>query len=308
MTGATAGTRRERAWRGGRDRNEALALLLPGLVIFAVFALLPFGRVVELSVMRWDGLSPTQTFVGLQNFRDVLGHDPVFWTALVNTGIWTALSLLVPPAIGFGLALGLNENLAGRGLLRTVFYLPVVIAPIAVATMWRWMYDPFFGIMSSMLKDLGVARPPDWLGDPHLALYSVFAAYVWQSVGFSLVLFLAGLQGVSGTLLEAARMDGATRWQSLRHVTVPSLSATFTVVLVLSAINALRTFDIIYGMTHGGPGQASQVLVLWAFWQSLQLHDYGRGGAIAVILLAISFVVVVPYVRWIMRREREAAA
>ena len=295
--------------RTGRHREtiDASILLLPGLAIFALFALLPFVEVVHLSVLRWDGMSPERRFVGLQNYRDVLLHDPVFWTALLNTAIWTVLSLIVPPAIGFVIALGLNQRIAGRGALRAVFYLPVVVAPIAVATMWRWMYDPFFGVVATALKGLGLgAFVPDWLGDPHVALYSVFVAYVWQSTGFSLVLFLAGLQGVSPTLLEAARMDGATRRQSLIHVTLPSLAPTITVVLVLSVVNALRTFDIIYGMTHGGPGQATQVLVLWAFWQSLQLHDYGRGSAIAVILLAISFAIVIPYVGWLLRRERRA--
>ena len=289
------------------ELRQALLLLAPAVALYAFFALLPFADVVRLSVMRWDGMSPVRQFVGLANYRDVLGHDPVFATAWKNTLIWTALSVVVPPAIGFVLALGLNQRIRGRAVLRAVFYLPVVIAPIAVATMWRWMYDPFFGLIGSALKAVGLpGLVGDWLGDPHLALYSVFVAYVWQSVGFSLVLFLAGLQTVSPTLLEAARMDGATRWGSLRHVTLPSIAATVTVVLVLSVINALRTFDIIYGMTHGGPGQATQVLVLWSFWQSLQLHDYGRGSAIAVILLAMSLAIVIPYIGWMLRREEKA--
>ena len=288
-----------------RDAIDAAVLVLPGFVIFVIFALLPFVEVVHLSMLRWNGMSPDRSFVGFENYRDVLLHDPVFWTALLNTAIWTALSLIVPPGIGFVIALGLNQRIVGRGAIRAVFYLPVVVAPIAVATMWRWIYDPFFGLVTTALKGLGIIAP-DWLGNPHVALFSVFLAYVWQSTGFSLVLFLAGLQGVSLTLLEAARMDGATRRQSLIHVTLPALAPTITVVLVLSVVNALRTFDIIYGMTHGGPGQATQVLVLWSFWQSLQLHDYGRGSAIAVILLAISFVIVIPYVGWLLRRERRA--
>lgn len=284
--------------------RDAYVLLAPGLLIFAIFALLPLVKVVYLSFLDWDGMSQHAAFVGLRNYTDTLSRDPVFWTALSNTAIWTVLSLIIPPGIGFGLALSLNQRLPGKSIIRAMFYLPVVIAPIAVATMWRWIYDPFFGIISSLLTELGLRSfAADWLGNPHIALYSVFIAYVWQTTGFSLVLFLAGLQSVSQTLLEASRMDGAGRWQSFIAVTLPSLYSTITIVLVLSVINALRTFDIIYGMTHGGPGQSTQVLVLWAFWQSLQLHQYGKGSAIAVILLLLSFVIVIPYVCWLLKTE-----
>lgn len=284
-----------------------MILLGPGLLIFAVFAVVPFVDVIRLSFVRWDGMSPHQTFVGLQNYRAILTQDAVFWTAFNNTLIWTILSVLIPPGIGFVLALGLNHDLRGRNTLRAMFYLPVIIAPIAVATMWRWMYDPFFGIVNAVFSEFGLkGLIQDWLGNRQVALYAVFVAYVWQTVGFSMVLFLAGLQNVSTTLIEASRLDGANRWQSFRFVTVPALGTTFTIVLVLTVINSLRAFDIVYGMTHGGPAQATQLLALWAFWQSLQLHDFGKGSAIAVVLLLLSAVIVIPYLRWTLRREDEA--
>jgi raffinose/stachyose/melibiose transport system permease protein len=287
---------------------QALLLLGPAVAIYGVFAVLPFLGVLRLSLLRWDGLAPRQVFVGLQNFRAIFTQDSVFWTAFDNSLIWTALSVVIPPAIGFTLALGLNQKIRGRNTLRAVFYLPVIIAPIAVATIWRWMYDPFFGVVNAVLTALHLpGLIEDWLGNPKVALFSVFAAYVWQNVGFSLVLFLAGLQGVSETLREAARLDGANRAQVFRYVTLPAMRTTITIVLVLTLINSFRTFDIVYGMTHGGPAQSTQLLAFWAYWQSMQLHDFGKGSAIAVVLLVLTALVVVPYLHWTQRREEHAA-
>ena len=288
-------------------RSQAIILLGPALLAYGIFAVLPFLDVIRLSVMRWDGLSPHAQFIGLDNYRSIFTQDAVFWTAFDNTVIWTILSVLVPPSIGFGLALGLNQNLRGRSVLRALFYLPVIIAPIAVATMWRWMYDPFFGIVNALLTDAGLqGLIQDWLGNRRVALYAVFVAYVWQTAGFSMVLFLAGLQNVSPTLIEAARLDGANRRQCFRHVTLPALGSTITVVIVLSLINSFRTFDIVYGMTHGGPAQSTQLLAFWAYAQSMQLHDFGKGSAIAVVLLVITALIVIPYLRWTYSREELA--
>jgi raffinose/stachyose/melibiose transport system permease protein len=282
-------------------------LLGPALLIYLVFAIYPTLDDFHLSLMRWDGVSPDRKFVGLANYHAIFTQDPVFWGAFANTLIWTALSVTVPPLVGFAFALSVNQPLKGRNAMRAMLYLPAVIASIAVATIWRWMYDPFFGILTTMLNAMhmgGLIR--DWLGDPRIALYSIFLAHVWQSAGISMVLFLAGLQGVSKTLIEAARMDGANRLQVFYHVTLPAMRTTITVVLILTVINSFKTFDIVYGMTHGGPAQSTQVLALWAFWQSLQLHDFGRGGAIAVLLLVMTSAVVIPYLRWTQRNDKEA--
>ena len=188
--------------------------------------------------------------------------------------------------------------------MRALFYMPVIIAPIAVATMWRWMYDPFFGLFNAMLTALGLqGLIQDWLGDRHVALFSMFVASIWQTVGFSLVLFLAGLQNVSQTLLEASRVDGATRFQMFRYVTLPALRPSITIVLILSIINSLKAFDIVYGMTQGGPAQSTQMLALWAFTQAMQLGDFGRGAAISVVLLLVTTAIVVPYLRWSTARQ-----
>lgn len=288
-------------------RGQAIVLMAPALAVYSLFAIWPMIDVVILSFQNWNGIREDRYWVGLQNYYHILYNDPVFWVAFRNTVIWTFLSVVFPPLLGLLLALGLNQRLIGRAPLRAIYYLPVIIAPIAVATMWRWMYDPFFGLFTQMLTDMGLSSwAVDWLGDKDVALYSIFVAYVWQSVGFSMVLFLAGLQSVDKSLIDAAHIDGANRREIFKYVTLPALRPTITIVLVLSTISSLKAFDIVYGMTGGGPAQSTQMLALWAFTQSMQIFDYGRGSAVSVVLLAITLVIVVPYMRWSQRREEEA--
>lgn len=285
-----------------RPRTEGWVMLAPALAVYLLFAVYPMFDVVVMSFSKWNGLTPDAPFVGFDNYRFVLTSDPVFWGAFRNTLWWTVLALIIPNLISFGLALALNQALPGRASLRVVFYLPVIIASIAVATIWKWMYDPFFGLFNSLLTSWGF-QAWDWLGDRKIALWSVFAAHVWQSVGFGMVLFLAGLQSVSTTLVEAARIDGAGRWAVFRHVTLPALRPTIAVVLVLSLINSLKAFDIVYGMTGGGPAQSTQMLAMWAYSQAMQLGDFGKGAAISVILLLMTLAVVIPYLRWMMQNQ-----
>lgn len=285
-------------------RVQALILLVPALAIYAVFALYPMLNVVILSFQKWNGLDPNRQFVGIANYQAIFTRDPVFWVAFRNTVIWTLMSLIFPPMVGLLLALSLNQKIFGRNGLRAIFYLPVIIAPIAVATMWKWMYDPFFGLFNQLLTSWGMQGwINDWLGNRDIALYSVFVAYLWQTVGFSMVLFLAGLQNVSQTLVEAARIDGAGRWAVFKHVTLPALRPTITIVLVLSVISSLKAFDIVYGLTGGGPAQSTQMLALWAFTQAMQIFDFGRGAAISVVLLLITMAVVIPYLKWTQKHE-----
>ncbi|HZW02160.1 MAG TPA: sugar ABC transporter permease, partial [Candidatus Deferrimicrobium sp.] len=206
--------------------------------------------------------------------------------------------------IGLAFAVALDQKLRGRNAFRAALYLPAVIASIAVATMWSWMYNPIFGIVSATFEALGLEwLIQDWLGDPDVALYSILVAYAWQATGAAMVLFLAGLQNVSQELKEAARVDGASHVQVFRSVTFPALMPTFVVVTVLSIINSLKVFDLVYGMTGGGPAQSTQVLALWSYTQSFTLHDYGNGMAVAMVLLAVTLAIVIPYYIWMGRRD-----
>ena len=255
-----------------------------------------------MSFFEWDGISPERTFVGLDNYVTLFTQDPVFWRALSNTAIWVGLSLLIPTSLGLALALALNTKLFGRVGFRAIFYLPAIIASIAVATMWSWMYHPSLGLLNYLLEGVGLATP-DWLGDRNIALYSVFVPHIWTATGPNMILFLAGLQTIPGELIDAAQVDGANRIQVFRHVTLPSLRQISIIVIALTIINSLKVFDLIYSMTFGGPGQATQVLASWSYFQAFNLRNFGTGMAVAVVLLFITLLVVVPYLIWSSKED-----
>jgi raffinose/stachyose/melibiose transport system permease protein len=287
----------------------ALPFLAPALAAYLVFVVGPTVEAVRLSFFEWSGFQGTpQVFVGLQNYVRIFTQDPVFWTALTNTIIWVILSLIIPVVLGLVLAVALNRPLFGRNAFRSLFYIPGVLAPIAIANMWRWMYNPNFGVGVTLAEmfNLPWLAEIQWLGDRNLALYSIFAAFVWQIAGTNMVLFLAGLQSVVPEHIEAAKLDGANAWQVFRNVTLPALRPITVVVVVLTIINSIKVFDLIVGMTGGGPAQSTQVLALWSFTQSFGNHQYGMGNAIATVLLVITLIIVVPYMVWTARQEKNS--
>lgn len=292
------GARQHRFWR-------AVPYLAPAALLYGWFLVYPMLDAVRLSFFEWSGFrTEAPTYVGLDNYRRLFTADPVFWTALRNSLVWVVLSILVPMTLSLLLALALNRRMLGRNLFRSVFYIPAVFASITVAAMWRWIYNPTLGAVNRTLKSVGLESwTQQWLGDPKIALYSVFVAAIWQGVGFNMVLFLAGLQQVPPELVDSAKVDGARGLQIFRHVTLPALRPTFVVVVILTIINSLKVFDLIVGMTGGGPAQSTQVLALWSWTQSFQNHTFGQGGAVATVLLVLSLCLVVPYLSWALRGE-----
>jgi raffinose/stachyose/melibiose transport system permease protein len=289
---------------GVKKSASVLPFLIPALTIYVIFLVYPIISAIFMSFFNWDGVSPNRVFVGLDNYVYLFTKDDIFWRSLRNSGVWVVLSLLVPTTFGLTLALALNQKMTGRSIFRMIFYLPAIIASIAVATIWSWMYNPSLGLINGVLKQIGLKiLATDWLGNRDIALYSVFAAYTWMATGPNMVLFLAGLQGVPQDLVEAARVDGANRRQVFWSVTIPSLRPTFVVVIALSIINSLKVFDLIYGMTYGGPGDSTNVLASWSYFQAFSFNRYGLGMAVAVVLLLITLVIIVPYVIWANRGE-----
>ncbi len=281
----------------------ALPYLLPAIALYGYFIVYPMLDSVRLSFFKWSGFrTETPEFVGWANYIKMFTQDPVFWKAFTNSVIWVVLSLAIPMIIGLLLALALNRKIIGRNVMRSVFYIPAVFASITVAAMWRWIYNPTMGLINELLTQLGLESwAQSWLGDPKFAFYSVFVASIWQAVGFPMILFLAGLQGVPPELVEAAKLDGANSWQVFRNVTLPALRPTTVVVVIMTIINSLKVFDLIVGMTGGGPAQSTQVLALWSYTQSFTNHQFGEGGAVATILLLVCLVLVVPYLTWSMK-------
>jgi raffinose/stachyose/melibiose transport system permease protein len=288
-----------------KDFLEALPFLLPGLFFYGTFILYPMISAIRLSFFEWNGFATVEkVFVGWGNYTNVLFHDPVFWTAAKNSVIWMILTLLFPTVLGLVFAVILNQQLPGRYIFRTILYLPSVLAPIAVATMWRWMYNPNFGIINFALQSIGLGgliQP--WLASAKTALYAIFVASTWVVTGLNMVLFLAGLQNIPKELTEAAHVDGANPLQVFWNITIPTLRPTFVIVFALTIINSLKVFDLVVGMTNGGPAQSTQVLALWSYFQSFGNHDFGSGNAIATILLGISLMVVTPYLIYTFRER-----
>ena len=277
-------------------------MLLPALGLYGLFVVWPVAYDVYLSFVRWDGLSSSKPFVGWANYRTVLSQDPVFWHAAENSLVWTVLAMIVAGSLGLLLALGLNAAFRGRTLLRAIIYTPAILSTIVVSMIWSWMYNPIFGLVNWLLAEVGLSGLSHaWLGDPTVALYAVFVASTWQTLGVTVVLFLAGLQTMPLDLVEAARVDGATESAVFRFVKLPLLRPTFGVVMALALVNSLKAFDLVFAMTNGGPANATQLLATWAYFKAFIYNQFGLGAAIGVLLLLLSLVVVVPYVRWVTR-------
>lgn len=296
------------ALRAVRSRKtaEILLLLAPALILYVVFVLLPVAQSAYYSVFRWNGLEELDNFVGLANYRRALG-DPVFHSALQHNAIIIVLSLTIQLPLGLGLALLLNRRMIGRSALRMVVFAPYVLAEVVAGVGWSLILQPD-GLADWLLRSIGLGDLVQlWLGDVDVVLYTLFAVITWKYVGFAVILFLAGLQGIPRELIEAARLDGASGWQLTRRITLPLLGPTVRIWVFLSVIGALQLFDLVWVMTLGGPAGASHTMVTYLYDRGFQRYSFGYGSAVAVVLFVISFVFALLYQRFVMRRDFEGA-
>ena len=310
---------------GGPDAHAlrrfltVFSFLAVPVTLYAVWVIYPTLATLQLSFTDWSGVGDWK-WVGLANFTRLL-EEPTFRTALLNNLVWIAVFVTVPTAAGLALAVVLNTALRFDRFLKIAFYLPLVLATVVVALVWAWIYHPLQGLLNnlifqalSVLRAAGLAVDPQaafaigWLGDPRLALAGVIGAAVWRQVGYVMILYLAGLKTVDAEVVEAARVDGAEGWTLFRHVTFPMLAPVTTIVVVISIIDSLRSFDMVYVMTQGGPFDTSQVLANYMYFAAF--HDYrmGYAAAIAVVLFLISLAFIFAYLRQVMAQEEEARA
>lgn len=278
--------------------------LFPALFIYLMVIVVPSLYSLVLSFFDWNGVSPDKKFVGLGNYIYLLTEDNVFQTALKNNLIWLVGSMTILIGLGLAFALILNRQLKGRVFFRSVFYYPYVLSGIVVAIVWSWMYHPTKGFITFFIEKIGLEKwATPWLSDPKTALYAVFIAAVWQGVGLPLVLFLAGLQSIPKEPYEAAVIDGAKPFQTFRYITLPLLRDTFVIVFATTMVGAMKVYDIIYGMTGGGPMNSTQVLSSWMYYQTFKYNFIGIGSAISWYLIFICLMVIVPYVIFISKRS-----
>jgi multiple sugar transport system permease protein len=285
----------ERKARGGllssrRQRSDVLwgiFFIAPQVLGLLAFSLIPVVYAFVLSVMEWDGLG-TREFVGLDNFRDQFA-DSDFRDALVHTVIYTVIAVPGGVALSLLLALAVN-NVKGKAFYRTIFFLPTITSSVAVSMVWLWMLNGDFGLINVYLRDQFALDPPNWLVDTTWVIPAVALVAIWAGLGFNMVIFLAGLQGIPATYLEAAQIDGASKWRQFWNITLPLLSPTTFFVTIISIIASFQVFDMIYVMTGGGPGSASTTMVFHIYELAFVNFTFGLSAAAAVVLFAIIMV------------------
>ena len=288
-------------------RNEwtAYAMQLPGLILFAVFTVYAVGTAAFLSFTNYDPLANQGNFVGLANYRAVL-HDTTWWAAMGHT-LYFTLGMMIPSmAIGLGLASLLNGKIRGLSFYRTAFYLPA-ITPLVIATLlWKWLYNADYGLLNYyLLRFHLVDTPVRFLADSRLAMPSVILMQVWLSIGFNMVVYLAGLQAIPAELYEAAEVDGATAWQRLRRITIPLLWPTTIFLIVFQTILGMQTFDQIFVMTSGGPpgpGGATTTVTYYIYLNAFQYLKMGKASALAWTLFLVVFALSLIQFRWYLRQ------
>lgn len=276
--------------------TPASFLLLPMLVYLA-FVIFPTLNSLVYSFTDWAGYGADFNFIGLKNFEKVF-TDRLFGNAIKNTALWLALAMTVPTLCGLCLALALQGKRLINTLYKSLFYLPIALSPIIIGIIWIWVYSPQLGIINIALKAIGQDHlAKAWLASPDTALIAVFVAWAWQQTGLNMVIFLAGLTSVPMPLIEAARVDGANYIQTLRKVIIPMLRPATVVVLALTAINALKSFEVIWVMTKGGPFNRSDTLAVFMYSESFRKYKMGYGSSAAVILFLMTLLIIVFYFR-----------
>jgi len=284
--------------------RSAWWFVAPALAVIVAFFYVPVTAALVLSATDFDiyviASAKNLRWLGVENYRRLF-DDPRFWTALRNTGFFVVAGGTLSVLTSFVAALAVSARLVrGRALFRTVFFAPVVTTLVAVAVVWRYLYHPRLGPLAATARALGL-EPVDWLGDPRWVMPAIVLMAVWKNFGFNMVIFMAGLQAIPERLYEAARLDGATAWQQLRHVTLPLLLPTSVFVLLMTAIGHFQLFAEPYVMTRGGPGDASLSVVLLMYEQGFRWWSMGYAAAIAFVLFAI--ILVVTSLQLLLRRQ-----
>jgi multiple sugar transport system permease protein len=287
-------------WRRHRSWLTPALLLAPGLLLFLVIIVASSIETFWISFFQWDGMG-TKTWIGLGNYIELL-DDPQFYTSLKNNVIWLVMFLLAPPA-GLAIALLVNQKIAGMRFVKSLFFMPLVLATVTVGVIFNWFYDPTFGLLAIIYGAMGAVAPA-LLSDEHLVTFAVIAAALWPQIAFCMVLFLAGLNNLDEELIGAGRVDGARGWSMLRHVVLPQLTQVAFIAVAITLVGALRSFDIISVMTAGGPFGSSTVLAYQMYEQSLFSYRFGYGAAIATVLFLIMSVFIAWYLRGLIKAEK----
>lgn len=272
-----------------RNRLIGYGFLLPNILGFAIFILFPVIASFFISFTEWNGFGEIK-FVGLDNFIQ-LWSDDTFLISFLNSLIMTFVSVPITLILAILVAVALNKGIKGLKLFRTAMFLPHITATIAVAVIWQLLFNPTMGPINGVLRAIGIDSPPGWLASAEWALVSVIIVQIWHSIGYYMVLYLAGLQGIPSDLYEAAEIDGAGKVSQFWKITVPMLSPVIFFTAIIGIINSFKVFDLIFILTQGGPGRATHVLVYDIYNTAFQRYEYGYASAMAYILFFVILII-----------------
>ena len=273
--------------------------LLPNIIGFLVFSSIPVLVTFGISLLDWDMIR-TPTFVGVGNYAVLLGQDEIFRQVLGNTAFYVIGTVPAGMALSLLLALAMNSKVPGITIFRGIFFIPVITSAVAVAMIFRWLYNRDFGLVNIALTFVGLPSIP-WLSSTAWAMPAVILMAIWKRVGYDMVIYLAGLQAIPPQLYEAAEIDGAGRWHRFRHITLPLLTPTTFFILVISVIGSFQVFDLAFILTSGGPGNATNTIVMYVYNQAFQFFHMGYAAAVAWVLFAI--ILTITLVQWRIQKS-----
>lgn len=261
--------------------------VLPALLLVGILIYIPIFLTGYYGLMDWDGIGNME-FIGLENYLQLM-QDAKFWKSAGNSfllALFSTLSLVVYLAVSLVLA----AKLKGSELLRKIYLIPMLLSSVAIAQLWIKIYDPNNGMLNSLLRSFGIESPPAWLADPNLVIYAIFVAIIWQYAGFYIIIYSAALKGIPESLVEAAKIDGATPLQIAYKIKVPLIAGVIKVTVILAIVGSLKYFDLIYVMTGGGPNGASEVIASYMYKEAFGNYNFGYGSAIGFSLLILALI------------------
>ncbi|PIP20830.1 MAG: sugar ABC transporter permease [Candidatus Omnitrophica bacterium CG23_combo_of_CG06-09_8_20_14_all_40_11] len=274
---------------------ENYLFVLPAVIIFTIFYIIPFVWVFQLGMYEWDGILPTKTFVGLGNFKEIFFEDKIWWQSMLNAGWITFIALTFQNALAFLLAWACDREIKLKHFYKLIFFIPPVLSEVVVGLVWQWILDGNYGLLNHWLAQLGLAQlARNWLSDPQTALTTVAIVHSWKGFGWGFLIFLAGLQTIPRELYEAAHVDGANAWDCFRKITLPLMIPVAVLVGILTVLGTMQAFVLIIAMTGGGPAYHTQVPVLRILASMRYSSHFGyacaQGISFGLILIAISFI------------------
>ncbi|MGS5020124.1 carbohydrate ABC transporter permease [Paenibacillus sp. JJ1683] len=281
----------------------AIIFILPSLILYTLFVIVPTLGSVYLSFTSWNGISEDIRFIGFANFVEIW-NSPRVHNALKNTLIMTISLVILENIAAIAMALMVDRIRWFKNLFRSIFYFPTLLSGIVMGFVWAMILNYNFGVVNQILDTVGLGSwAVDWLGDPKYAMLSIILSTVWKGAGYYMIIYLAGLQGIPADLSEAASIDGANGWQQFRYITFPLLAGSMTVCMVLSMISALKIFDQIAVMTDGGPGFATETLTYIIYKVGFGELRQGFGTALAIVLFVIILIITIIQVKILRKRE-----